>query len=194
MEDRSFDDNETWQPDDRHQWRPDDAARSEFSAFLESAFAGAFEDKGSVPTKGPPVKKLRFEYLDTRHGERFQLRIADIDRPGPSDALVDPDEILIAEDSVTLLFDYPLQRPVLMEFDEPGGFTRRRLASLIGRTYREIYALEDAVSGDVGLLPGTLNRAPSDGPYAIWGHVLDDLILECVVRYEDGSWAVWVGS
>ena len=112
----------------------------------------------------------------------------------PCDELVNPDTIVIARDEITITFDYPLEREAKLTFTNPGGFSRYEFFRCVYKGYKNIYAQEEAVDGDPGMIPGMLNRARSDGPYGIWGHVMSDLFLEGVIDKGDGNYELCMGS
>ena len=101
---------------------------------------------------------------------------------------------LIMEYSNVLRFtvDYPLTRPKVVECVHPENmpWTQNEFVTAVREAYQEIYASEE----DPGHIPGMLNRARSEGPYGIWGHDLNDLVLEGAERNPDGSWKLIVGS
>lgn len=126
--------------------------------------------------------------------------------PSPYIHLADPaedlegmkgaDDRVIDRSSIQVLYSYPLGTtgPSALEktldgwvFEEtaPAGFfTRADLVRAIASRYKAIYAEEEATTQvEPHFIPGMLNRAPSNGKYAIWGHVLDDLLLH-TVTYE----------
>ena len=56
--------------------------------------------------------------------------------------------------------------------------------------YKKIYAAEE----DPGTEDPVLNRGRSEGPYGIYGHYLEDLILESVVEIAPGKFTLGIGS
>lgn len=85
-----------------------------------------------------------------------------------------------------MLFQYPLRPNVgfdwVYETESPSGLTVRDIARCIAATYRVMYAAEEAAvrteahAARAG--SSSLNRGQTDGPFGIWGHDLDDLVLE----------------
>ncbi len=64
--------------------------------------------------------------------------------------------------------------------------------------YRRIYDEEHADIDSQGteiqrVCPHMLNRATTDGRYGIWGHDIEDLVLEGV-HYTDGIFNLSIGS
>lgn len=110
------------------------------------------------------------------------------------DELIDPDTIVISRDKITITFSYPLERETKLTFTNPGGFSRYDFFRCVYEGYKNIYAQEEAVAGNPGNIPGMLNRARSDGPYGIWGHVMEDLFLEGITDKGDGNYELVIGS
>ena len=107
---------------------------------------------------------------------------------------VDPDEIVINMNKIYVRYTYPLTNHVILEFTADNGFTRAELAKKVCAGYKQIYD-EEEISGKPGYIrPGCLNRATSHGPYGIWGHVIDDLVLYEVVQIQDNLFELGVDS
>ena len=94
--------------------------------------------------------------------------------------IIDPDELLIKEEKITILFTYPLSIKVKFEFENKGGFTRLDLFRCIYEGYKKIYDEEEEEVGDPGTYDRLYNRRKSNGKYGIWGHYIDDLFLEII--------------
>ena len=99
-----------------------------------------------------------------------------------------PDEIVIPMNEIRVEYTYPLSKRTVMFFnaDNETGFTRAELARKVCEGYQKIYQIEEEAVGNPGNLPGMLNRATSEGPYGIWGHDIQDLVLH-TVRQIDGN-------
>lgn len=102
------------------------------------------------------------------------------------------DEIVIAEPSITILFNYPLNNDYYFTFMTDGtlGFTRGYLLRCIVDKYIEIYQEEEDTLSQHPVIPvnqrvGLLNRNQTDGKYGIWGHDLNDLSLNYVYKYQE---------
>lgn len=108
--------------------------------------------------------------------------------------VVDPDEKVTDLETLKIEFDYPLTVPAIINFERTGGFTRLELFEAIYFGYKYIYDTEDGESGDPGMMPGSLNRAPSEGPFGIWGHVMEDLVIEDVIIHNNGKVELDIGS
>src|SRR5262249_44976092 len=91
---------------------------------------------------------------------------------------------------ISILFNYPLSKHVTKKFRSQGGFTRRDILRCIYDGYSEIYASEP----DPGYEDGTGNRAQSKGSYGIWGHYINDLVVEWVRQPKPGYFVLFIGS
>lgn len=111
-----------------------------------------------------------------------------------SDHLIDPNELIVKESTITITFNYPLTNSIKLTFTNPGGFTRFDFFRCVYEGYLNIYKQEESVDCDPGMMPGMLNRAKSDGPYGIWGHVIEDLFLEGVEDKGNGNYELIIGS
>jgi hypothetical protein len=108
------------------------------------------------------------------------------------DRLIDASRIVLRASSATLVIDYPLHRAARFQIlpDAPdAGFSVRGIVRAVAEKYAQVYAEEKAsASKPIANIPGMMNRAESDGKYGIWGHNLDDLVLEAVdLRTENGA-------
>ncbi len=111
------------------------------------------------------------------------------------DRLIDKDDIVIKEQGVVLVIDYPLNNPVELELKAKNqqGFSREELIMLISEHYKRIYAEEEA-SSKIKTTPidereGLINRNQTAGKYGIWGHDIGDLDLSSIIihKMEDGQ-------
>lgn len=102
------------------------------------------------------------------------------------------DELMEPSDTLRFTVDYPLTTPYRVELThgDGTGWTQRQFVTAVRDTYLQIYDAEP----DPGYVHGMLNRARSEGSYGIWGHYLDDLMLEGAIRQDDGTWKLEVGS
>jgi hypothetical protein len=72
--------------------------------------------------------------------------------------------------------------------------TRREVVNKVVECYERIYREEDAaLAAPARLIPGSLNRETTSGPYGIWGHVLSDLML-CTLNVNGNKLSVEVDS
>lgn len=105
------------------------------------------------------------------------------------DRLIEPDKIVISEKEVTLLIDYPLNKPAtFILISNTNGFTKKQLVQEISKKYHEIYNEEEktATTKTVPLekRKGIINRNETDGKYGIWGHDIGDLVLSSIEVYQ----------
>lgn len=80
----------------------------------------------------------------------------------------------------TFHYDYPLSREAEFKHVLTERTTVIDILLLGAADYRTIYAEETDTEGIPGNIPGMLNRAPTNGKYGIWGHVLSDLYFEAI--------------
>jgi hypothetical protein len=99
-------------------------------------------------------------------------------------------ETIAETNQIRILFNYPLTNSVTKTFQSQTGFTRRDLLRCIYEGYSEIYAAEP----DPGYARGTANRRQSKGPYGIWGHYINDLVIEWVRQPKLGHFVLFIGS
>lgn len=96
------------------------------------------------------------------------------------------DEVVIKDEDIKIVFDYPLNGEFLFDFHSDNGFQRKQLVELIAQTYQKIYDEENATIQEQQVIPietriekgGLMNRNQTDGKYGIWGHDIGDLWLE----------------
>ena len=107
----------------------------------------------------------------------------------------DLDTIIITGENIFIEFRYPLSKEVLLRFQKEGGFTKRDLLKRIGEGYKKIYEDEAEASPDPGTYDNLYNRRRSEGRYGIWGHYLEDLVIESM-RYNSNTKTVqlFIGS
>lgn len=108
--------------------------------------------------------------------------------------ITNPNEILVKEEKIRVLFDYPLRNIVVFDFENKNGFSRMDLYKIIHETYKKIYDEENNAVGDPGYIPGMYNRAESNGPYKIYGHYIDDLYIEGIIYEKDQEIKLIIGS
>ena len=136
------------------------------------------------------MKSIRLGYMSIARGE-WESSFDEDD-----ETKLDPNEIIIPKQEITIIYDYPLADEFLFTHHttNPAGFTREALSKAIMDQYRQIYEEEDAEDGDPGLVPGMYNRAASHGKYGIWGHVIEDLILHTLHVHADGAYTLGLDS
>jgi hypothetical protein len=104
-------------------------------------------------------------------------------------------DIVIAQDTVTLLIDYPLTHECQIKINAKNGFTRAALVQAISKAYYQLFDEEDATA-TVKTVPAakrttTYNRNQTNGKYGIWGHDIADLVLvEANVYRTPEGWVI----
>lgn len=102
--------------------------------------------------------------------------------------LIDADKVVIPYSEVTLIIDYPLNKPAEFVMKSSGkGFTKKQLILEISKKYHEIYK-EEENSAKTKTIPiekreGLINRNETDGKYGICCHDIGDLDLSSIQVY-----------
>lgn len=89
----------------------------------------------------------------------------------------DPGIIITREKRIEIIFDYPISEPVTFAYTtkNKGGWTRKMLFGAIKEGYRNIYEDPDE--------------------YGVWGHDMQDLVIEAVHSNKAGNrFTLSVGS
>jgi hypothetical protein len=111
--------------------------------------------------------------------------------------LIDADEIILPYSKVTLIIDYPLNKPASFEISAQGsGFTKTQLIREISKKYHQIYQDEEE-SASIKTIPlekrkGLINRNETNGKYGVWGHDLADLDLSVVEVYKNREGKIYL--
>lgn len=148
------------------------------SDFPEGAQLSVFlEDSILCPDETEEETQVDFLVDDRNDGER-PLDLGTSDLSGLRDA----DEFVIRKTEIAVVFSYPFSTEVTRRFKakDKRGFRRGELARLIINAYKQIYAEEERASPPRA--QASLNRSSTAGPYGIWGHALDDLVLLYMFR------------
>ncbi|WP_316834450.1 hypothetical protein [Pedobacter nutrimenti] len=105
--------------------------------------------------------------------------------------LVDKGKVVIPDNHVTVIIDYPLNKEYRFDLTSPSGFTRELLLREISKHYYQLYQEEEetAKTKTVPLKERKelYNRNQTDGKYAIWGHDIADLVLTEVKVYKNSE-------
>lgn len=103
--------------------------------------------------------------------------------------LIDADKVVITDSEVTLVIDYPLNKPAEFILKSLGkGFTKKQLVLEISKKYHEIYEAEES-SAKTKTIPvekreGLVNRNETNGKYGICCHDIGDLDLSSAQVYK----------
>lgn len=114
--------------------------------------------------------------------------------------LIEAESIIVPDSEITLLIDYPLNKPAEFVLKSAGkGFTKKQLILEISKKYHEIYKEEESTAV-TKTLPmekrgSLINRNETDGKYGVWGHDIGDLDLSAidVYRSENGKITISLG-
>lgn len=108
------------------------------------------------------------------------------------DRLIDSDEIVIPYSEITIIIDYPLNKPTSFVLtNSKNGFTKKELILEISKKYHDIYTVEETTATIKTIPPderkGIMNRNETNGNYGIWGHDIGDLDLSSIEVYKSES-------
>lgn len=136
------------------------------------------------------MKKDSSTTIDRYGNVKFWLYIApesrvpcvlDFEDEEVRDNLINPNEVVIEDEKITMIITYPLSVEFSRTLEKKGGFTRLDVFKNIYEAYKQIYAEEEENIGDPGTYDNMYNRRRSEGKYGIWGHYLEELVIESVV-------------
>ena len=108
------------------------------------------------------------------------------------DRLIDSDEIVIPYSEITIIIDYPLNKPTSFVLtNSKNGFTKKELILEISKKYHEIFTVEETTATIKTIPPDKrkkiMNRNETNGNYGIWGHDIGDLDLSSIEVYKSES-------
>lgn len=106
--------------------------------------------------------------------------ILDFEDKEARENLINPDEVVIKDEKITMTITYPLSVEISLALEKKGGFTRLDVFKSIYEAYKQIYEEEEKDVGDPGTYDNLYNRRQSEGKYGIWGHYLEELVIESV--------------
>ena len=107
--------------------------------------------------------------------------VLDFEDKETRDNLINPDEVVIKDEKITMVITYPLSVEFSVILEKKGGFTRLDVFKSIYEGYKRIYEEEERVVGDPGTYDNLYNRKRSEGKYGKWGHFLEELVIESVI-------------
>ncbi len=122
---------------------------------------------------------------------KFNFRLTEAGFAQDVEEMKAPNNIIIREATVDVIFDYPFKDCHMFTLTTPDGkyFTRLSLATAIADQYQEMYEIERQTSTlpeetdyDRARREGRkyrylCNRAPTNGTYGIRMHMLGDLVV-----------------
>ncbi len=121
--------------------------------------------------------------------------ILDFENKEVRDNLINPNEVVIKDEKITMIIIYPLSVEVRLSLEKKGGFTRLDVFKNIYEAYKRIYEEEEKSVGDPGSYDNLYNRKKSEGKYGIWGHYLGDLVIESVTyNQKERELDMFIGS
>lgn len=122
---------------------------------------------------GKLVKDIDIK-IKTTELEDFPTGVMTFIELGEADALLkkmlDKDEVVIKNTTVTLIIDYPLNKPFKLKMSSKKGFTRVILVKTIVDCYKKIYKEEETTATVKTTPPNQrpiLNRNETNGKYGV---------------------------
>ena len=161
----------------------------DYSKILTELEKASIEKK--YDTIGELIKTISFN-VKTENKKDFEDGIipwANIENPeNDLPNLINRNEIVIAESTVTIIIDYPLTNEYKFDLTSKFGFTRGQLLKEISKNYFKVYNEEEATAS-IKTIPvkkrtKTYNRNQTNGKYGIWGHDIGDLDLTEILVYK----------
>jgi len=110
-----------------------------------------------------------------------------------------PDEIVIKDNWYIMTINYPLNKPLTRKYESEKGFTMIEIINNIIETYREIYRIENETCTNK-VVPikervGLMNRNTTNGEFGIWGHDIENLVIEELHYYpQTHELGMFIGS
>ena len=105
------------------------------------------------------------------------------------DRLINGDDIIIKNKKATIIVRYPIKDFVTFNISSKNekGFTLKDVVENVSNIYKKIYKEELETTTEVEPKSNkgvnVLNRSRTNGKYGIWGHDIEDLVLESVLVY-----------
>lgn len=136
--------------------------------------------------------EFREDMLDLEVGE---FEVAKYDDEECVKRMIDPDRVVIQAEKMRVRFSYPLSHVVEETHERAGGFRRVDVLRIVGEGYARIYKEEAETMTNVTKSPLRDNRGVSNGKHGIYGHVIDDLVLETLsYNKREGVLELGIGS
>jgi hypothetical protein len=148
-----------------------------------------YSDK-NYDSLGKLINTINFEVKTSKKDSTVPW--ANIEAPEKDiDQLINGNEMVIQENKVTIIIDYPLNNPYKYIISSTDGFTRTQLLKKISELYHSIYSEEEKTSTIKTIPPdkrvGIYNRNETNGKYGIWGHDIGDLDLSSISVYKTSN-------
>jgi len=97
------------------------------------------------------------------------------------------EKVIITEPTLTIVLDYPLNRPYRHEVTRNTGHSINSLLHDIQVAYKHVYETEASTTAEPELTAeqrmaqgSLINRNRTNGTYGIWGHDMGDLYVESI--------------
>jgi hypothetical protein len=158
----------------------------EVLTFLEKQAANKHTDSLGVLLETISLEVKTKDTADFEDGIMEWIDIAELHKELPQ--LVDKDKVVIPQNKVTVIIDYPLTNEYRFTLVSDTGFSRKCLVKEITKVYYKLYRKEKNTAKTKaipkGKREGTYNRNETDGKYGIWGHDIEDLALANILVYQ----------
>jgi hypothetical protein len=166
-----------------------DTARKSYDQILTELEKRAAEK--NTDSLGVLVNTIDFQVKtdDTSDYKDGLIPWINLDQPDKSlPQLIMKDELVIINNKVTVIIDYPLTKEFRFKLSSDTGFTRERLVKEISQAYYKLYE-EEENSATIKTIPAdkrtmVYNRNQTNGKYGIWGHDIADLVLANILVYK----------
>ena len=154
--------------------------------------SGRLAERLVYPELDCVMNSLDIEVRSLTDGKVYRAPVSAYPKANSRDGIeiVSGEEMATPESTISITFDYPLKKSAEFTFTQNGGFTRRDLYRAIYDGYQRMYSAEP----DPGTVPGMANRARSTGPYGIYGHYLEDLIIGGIYEVQPGFFQLDINS
>lgn len=143
---------------------------------------------------GKFLGKIYFEVetKDTADFENGLIPWASLEKPEEAMlGLKDAKEILIHQNVIDVIIDYPVSTEYRFKLNSDTGFNRALLLKEISKAYYKMYSEEEATATTktipIEKRTTMYNRNETNGKYGIWGHDIADLVLSEIHVYESSD-------
>jgi hypothetical protein len=128
------------------------------------------------------VVDFTIKYTDGWGKENERFLVKSIPHEINENTIIDGDDIIVSDDELHIVLDYPLKHTVDRIFVKKNGFTKKDVLIAIFRAYVEIYDEEEGFVKSVRISDvkphcNLMTRMTEPGRHGIWGHSLTDLII-----------------
>lgn len=166
-----------------------DTTHDDYSTILAEREKASFDRRPSDVDELLTTISFNVKTNNKKDFENGIIPWASIEKPENDIAqLIDRNKIVISENKLTVIIDYPLTNEYRFELESKNGFTRELLLKEISKNYYKLYDEEER-SATIKTVPvdkrtTMYNRNQTNGKYGIWGHDIGDLVLSEILVYK----------